>query len=94
VVRKGYDAPTTSACIARLEVERPRRRRESDCIVEGFAGIGSAEAGASEQQRQLSVVQPARTALGPGELPHRTKVRGHASRTRGHEIHEDRQPCR
>jgi len=50
--------------------------------------MGSDEAGASEQQRHLATVQPARTALGLGELPHRTKVRDRASRMRDHEVCE------
>jgi len=68
--------------------EREKRPETQRCVPEGFAEIESAEAGASEQQRHLSLVQPARTALGPGELPHRTKVRDRAFRTRGHAVPE------
>jgi len=46
----------------------------------GSAGTGSSEAGVREERRHLAAVQPARTALGREELPHRTMVRGSAAR--------------
>jgi len=69
----------------RAHAWRPRTGTDHAAAMQREArstGVESAEAGASEQLCHLIAVQPARTALGREELPHRTKVRGHASRWR------------